>query len=112
MCGIAGIISIKNILDSDHIINMTDIIEYRGPDDYGYLAGHSDRNKFIPFKDKFKNNAEYNFYLGHRRLSILDLSSLGHQPMSDANGICWIVYNGEIYNYNEIRKELKKIFIQ
>ena len=49
------------------------------------------------------------FFLGHRRLSILDLSPKGHQPMSDLSQKVWIVYNGEIYNFKELRKELVEL---
>ena len=45
--------------------------------------------------------------MGHRRLSIIDLSENGHGPMSDENGVIWITYNGEIYNYIELRRKLK-----
>jgi asparagine synthase (glutamine-hydrolysing) len=67
---------------------MTDVIAYRGPDDEGH-AIHG------------------NVALGHRRLSILDLSPLGHQPMYSADGQLAIVFNGEIYNFVELRQELE-----
>ena len=70
---------------------MTAALEHRGPDDSGV---HS-----IP---------DGGPVLGHRRLSILDLSALGHQPMQSACGRFWIVYNGEIYNFREIRQELEQ----
>ena len=67
---------------------MTDLMTYRGPDDSGvFLDGPAG--------------------LGHRRLSIIDLGG-GHQPMSDASGTLWIVFNGEIYNYRQIRETLKR----
>lgn len=68
---------------------MSDAIWYRGPDDAGM---HIDGN----------------IGLAHRRLSILDLSSAGHQPMSSADGTIWLVFNGEIYNYVELREELRR----
>jgi asparagine synthase (glutamine-hydrolysing) len=70
---------------------MTAVLEHRGPDDSGIHA--------IP---------DGGPVLGHRRLSILDLSALGHQPMQSACGQFWVVYNGEIYNFREIRGELEK----
>ena len=88
MCGINGIIYRNNISNIDEIAKMNNAINHRGPDDSGIL--------------KFENTI-----LGHLRLSIQDLSSKGKQPMSNDNKF-WIVYNGEIYNFKEIRSELKK----
>jgi hypothetical protein len=73
--------------DRQAVERMTEIISHRGPDDSGsYFSGP------VGF--------------GFRRLSILDLSPAGHQPMSTADGACTIVFNGEIYNYRELREEL------
>jgi asparagine synthase (glutamine-hydrolysing) len=71
---------------------MTAALEHRGPDDSGVHA--------LP---------DGGPVLGHRRLSILDLSALGHQPMQSACGRYWVVYNGEIYNFREIRRELEQL---
>ncbi|MCC5664229.1 asparagine synthase (glutamine-hydrolyzing) [Nostoc sp. CHAB 5784] len=90
MCGISGVIyKERNRCVSEKLItDMTNSIKHRGPDDEGlYIDG--------------------SVGLGHRRLSILDLSASGHQPMPYHNERFWIVYNGEIYNYLEIREELK-----
>ena len=92
MCGIAGIIYRDNRkVNKEEIKKITDIIAHRGPDDEGFYFGD-------------------NFAFGHRRLAIIDLSEAGHQPMKykGKNGEYVIVYNGEIYNYVELRKELKK----
>jgi asparagine synthase (glutamine-hydrolysing) len=88
MCGIAGIVKKDGgqVLKSE-IKNLTDIISHRGPDDEGFYIHN-------------------NFALGHRRLSILDLSIAGHQPLNYQN--IKVIFNGEIYNYIEIRKELEK----
>jgi asparagine synthase (glutamine-hydrolysing) len=86
MCGITGLI---NCGDEQALSRMAQIIAYRGPDDYGI--------KWFGVKKSG---------LAHRRLSIIDLSSAGHQPMSNLKGNLWITYNGEIYNYREIRNEL------
>ena len=87
MCGIAGLINFNTeCLDYRPIKRMTESIFHRGPDDEGYF-----NDKYVAF--------------GFRRLSILDLS-MGHQPMETDNGRHVIVFNGEIYNFKEIRKTL------
>lgn len=89
MCGIAGIINLKSPdVDRDTLKKMNDSLARRGPDDEGYAI--------LPHAG-----------LAHRRLSIIDLST-GHQPMSSADGRYTIVFNGEIYNFLEIKKELEK----
>lgn len=88
MCGICGLIHTGNEVI---LQKMTDILHHRGPDDGGTIW----------FEEKRSG-------LGHRRLSIIDLSALGHQPMSNENGNLWITFNGEIYNYQEIKIELEK----
>lgn len=118
MCGITGIFSYKNSVTPVWIMSMTNLLKHRGPDDEGYLAINTDKKKCISLMgkdskingmqiEKFKGKA--NLFFGHRRLSILDLSILGHQPMSNRNKSVWIIYNGEIYNYIEIREELMKL---
>jgi len=116
MCGIAGVYSFKEKTEKSWILNMANALKHRGPDDEGYLAVSS-KNKevyhLIGTDSKVQRmkiedfNKPVNLLLGHRRLSILDTSPLGHQPMSNRNKTIWIVYNGEIYNYVELRKELK-----
>lgn len=90
MCGILLHFG-KETLPQDH--PALEIISHRGPDDRGSVN--------FPIGD-------FNLGLGHRRLSIIDLSEKGKQPMSYDNGHLWITYNGEIYNYLEIKSELKK----
>lgn len=88
MCGIAGIVEYSSNVDPEVIGKMIAAIRHRGPDDEGIFSlGRVG--------------------LGNCRLSILDLSPLGHMPMSDDEGILWITHNGEIYNYLELRKELE-----
>lgn len=90
MCGITGIINLnKEPVNRDLINKMNDLISYRGPDDEGFY-----------FDD------ESGIAFGHRRLSIIDLSKRGHQPMPNQDQSLWITYNGEIYNYIELREEL------
>ena len=93
MCGICGVwnnrdqISISN----DTIKHMTDALAHRGPDDSGYYFSHPN-----------------GLALGFRRLAIIDLSSAGHQPMGNEDDTIWIVFNGEIYNFAELRSQLQR----
>jgi asparagine synthase (glutamine-hydrolysing) len=70
-------------------------IAHRGPDDEGVYVAETSRQERVG--------------LGHRRLSIIDLSPAGHEPMSDNKGVVWLTYNGEIYNFKEIRNQLKAL---
>jgi asparagine synthase (glutamine-hydrolysing) len=93
MCGISGFIY-HGISDLDLLKKMNDSIAYRGPDDSGeFLADY---------------NTKYKIGLAHRRLSILDLSPLGHQPMCSVDDRVVVVFNGEIYNFKEVRKRLSE----
>lgn len=91
MCGICGAIwtDPSKAISAETLDRMTDILTHRGPDDRGVYR----QNQVA---------------LGHRRLSILDLSSLGHQPMPNEDESVWIVFNGEIYNFEPLRQELLK----
>ena len=112
MCGICGIFSSKRLI-SNHIVSMNESLRHRGPDDEGYLIYDFENLSNLVSKDsKIDGNSimgkEGNLFLGHRRLSIIDLSVNGHQPMSDLSGKIWVVFNGEIYNYVELRESLEK----
>lgn len=90
MCRIAGIVNLKNMKIHEHLlISMCDSMKHGGPDDAGIYIDN-------------------NIALGNRRLSIIDLTPSGHQPMSNEEGNIWITYNGEIYNFYELRNELLK----
>jgi asparagine synthase (glutamine-hydrolysing) len=91
MCGICGSLSFGGQSDPDKaaIVQLTKLMERRGPDDSGLWSD------------------EQSCVLGFRRLSILDLSAAGHQPMTTPNGRYAIVYNGEVYNFPELREELQ-----
>ena len=125
MCGIAGIIHLHNQLAviPSWLHSMADSLRHRGPDDEGYVYFEKENFQCFGGKDtpdsvnsyqlSVKNNwkpADYELRasaaFAHRRLSIVDISELGHQPLSDPSHRYWITYNGEIYNYQEIRLEL------
>ena len=90
MCGIAGQVNFGKAIVEQDISAMNDALRHRGPDGFGtYL------------------NESKTVGLGHRRLSFLDLSEAGKQPMSAADGKLWITYNGEVYNYVELRAQLE-----
>ncbi|MFL5739036.1 MAG: asparagine synthase (glutamine-hydrolyzing), partial [Flavisolibacter sp.] len=91
MCGIAGFVDFKKTSSEEVLRRMTDAMTHRGPDDSGYEL-YQDVHASIGF--------------GQRRLSILDLSPLGHQPMHFGELI--VNFNGEIYNFKEVRKELEE----
>jgi asparagine synthase (glutamine-hydrolysing) len=92
MCGIAGLVDFGRKSDLDTLKKMTDVLFHRGPDDGGYY---------------FEGVERADVGLGHRRLSILDLSNHGRQPMAFDH--LTMVYNGEVYNFKEIRTELEKL---
>lgn len=84
MCGIAGFLGVGN---KDNLLDMMAFLHHRGPDDEGvYIDGQ--------------------VYLGHKRLSIIDLSENGRQPMSNEDNSIWLVFNGEIYNFQALRIDL------
>mgnify|MGYP000070737516 CR=1 FL=1 len=103
MCGIWGFVGRSTAVDVanawDGLCALTD----RGPDDWGYYTDAHGKVNAEPPADA----GTVDVFLGNRRLSILDLSAAGNQPMSTADGRYWIVYNGEIYNYRELRETLR-----
>jgi asparagine synthase (glutamine-hydrolysing) len=102
VCGIFGAINrtgFFDALDFDRFVALTNLVAYRGPDDCGHIP--------LTLKSVGSHRERlFDVFLGNRRLSIIDLSSSGHMPMSDGKG-CWITYNGEIFNYLELRRELE-----
>src|ERR1051326_1545281 len=87
MCGICGYVTEKGRASREQVRDMANALRLRGPDDDGYYV-------------------EGSVALGHRRLSIIDLES-GHQPITNESASVWIVFNGEIYNFQELRDELR-----
>jgi asparagine synthase (glutamine-hydrolysing) len=92
MCGIAGSVDlVPGLAPAEELVGeMTDLLSHRGPDDAGMLVDGP-------------------VVLGHRRLSIIDLSEAGHQPMPARDESLWITFNGELYNYVELREELRAL---
>src|SRR5215469_16066117 len=88
MCGIAGKVNFDSTrsIDGERLVAMTKVIAHRGPDSDGFYVGDG-------------------VGLGHRRLSIIDLST-GDQPITNEDGTIWVVFNGEIYNFADVRHEL------
>ena len=89
MCGLVGITSVSSVTNRDWLVAGRDAMIHRGPDDAGVWWSEDGR-----------------VGLAHRRLAIIDLSTAGHQPMHDAAGSLSIVFNGEIYNFAELREVL------
>ena len=100
MCGIIGILARKIPIPSGVLEQATRSLAHRGPDDSGTVI----------IRETSPEPVEVG--LGSRRLAILDLSPLGHQPMQDPVTGNWIVFNGEIYNFRELRKELESVGIE
>ena len=92
MCGFAGFVDFRKVVSQPERIlsEMADTLEHRGPDDSGVWW-----------------NQDAGVGLAHRRLSIVDLSKEGHQPMTSSSGRYVIAYNGEIYNFRELRTKLE-----
>ena len=126
MCGIAGVLSQDGRVDLGRLHQMSRLLRHRGPDDEGLVLidpdgashplGGADTPRdvygrplpYLPGHGAVSDaNARYRVGLLHRRLAILDLSPAGHQPLSDPSGRYWITYNGEVYNYVELRLELE-----
>ena len=121
MCGIFGWITPGRVIDRVRAALAVSLMRHRGPDDEGYLLGSfatrnaslvggEDTNKELRLPtwrdDSIMPNADA--VLGFRRLAIHDLSAAGHQPMGSPDGKLWIVFNGEVYNFLELRAELQQ----
>lgn len=108
MCGIAGLVS-RNVRDLRSIFAMTAVQAHRGPDGAGHVLFDDKGNAGLWREQPDLSNASIGrLALGHRRLSIIDCTDSGHQPMSYDGGRYWITYNGEVYNYRELREELRR----
>lgn len=127
MCGINGIFARRSsfsVLEKGAEMNR--LIQHRGPDDNGGVCFVEGKAFPIGYDNSVPKDASVSYldyqssvnfsqtqsWLGHRRLSILDLSALGHCPMAAQEDRYWITYNGEVYNYIEIRNELKELGVE
>lgn len=128
MCGISAVFSRSALpLTKRDFYEITALVKHRGPDDEGYVffsnrsftvsgGPDSPQSVFVDTSHSYTptrtidlaDTAKYHAALGHRRLAIIDLSPAGHQPMCSKDHRLWITYNGEIYNYKEIRTDLEK----
>lgn len=134
MCGIAGVVSfLYPSVNIEACKLMLDILEHRGPDDSGYLFFHTgarhnveisfflnltdskfkDKNSLIPVWDdldvkKELSEHDWDLFIGHRRLAIIDLTYKAYQPMSDLTKNIWVSFNGEIYNFNQLKQFLRE----
>ena len=119
MCGISGFLDLETGVDTDVLQRMTAVIRHRGPDDEGYALIGRTGTAFYGGADTLPQlalpplkgcpPAEAFLGLGHRRLSILDLSAAGHQPMFLPERDLVLTYNGEIYNYLELRDQMESL---
>ncbi|MES2205629.1 MAG: asparagine synthase (glutamine-hydrolyzing) [Pseudomonadota bacterium] len=123
MCGIAALFMDHTELSAHYLQAMADVITHRGPDGEGYALWQNNQLSFFagastPFVEKSllnylpqrrleKGQSGWQWGLAHRRLAIIDLSPTGHQPMATADSRYVITYNGEVYNYLELRAELE-----
>ncbi len=129
MCGIAGILQLNNhsVVLNSFIEEMTETLRHRGPDDAGFLMVDNDGTieiagnnstasitwesnfQYTPRKEIGSLSQPSKLAFGHRRLSVIDVSAAGHQPMCNSTQDIWLVMNGEIYNYLELRHELESL---
>jgi asparagine synthase (glutamine-hydrolysing) len=105
MCGIGGILSIgERRVTPEQIERLSCALSHRGPDDFGFLGYSADSG--VRCSQSAGVAAGKSIALAHRRLSVIDLSAEARQPLSYSGGRYWIAFNGEIYNYLELRETL------
>ncbi len=112
MCGIAGVFHKNSFVSASDAKKMLAAISHRGPDDSGIVCFRTaDKNSLwmqpVGNRGLLPEKNGFNLILGHVRLSIIDLSDAGHQPMSTPDKRLWITYNGEIFNFSELKKQLE-----
>ncbi len=120
MCGIFGIWNLDGCpVDLGRLRRGNDLQRHRGPDDEGYVLINTRTGRWLECGGPdtagelqlpplgSAAGGDFDLALAHRRLAILDLSAAGHQPMSNHDGLLWLIHNGEIYNYVELRDQLR-----
>lgn len=111
MCGIAGIVAPKGF-EPAKLVEMTQLIHYRGPDGFGFAVSKPSDvfDLEVTHNDARLTSAgaRRSVGLGNRRLAILDVSTAGNQPMQTEDGLLTITFNGELYNYKEVREDLRR----
>jgi len=109
MCGFVASINLDGApVVPASLVTAADIQRHRGPDDQGFLlASRKDRLALQFGAESVPSSSEYDVGLGFNRLSIIDLSMAGHQPMGTDDGTCYIVFNGEIYNFEDLHRRLE-----
>jgi len=115
MCGICGFVSLKPVPNGERILQrMVEALHHRGPDGCGVLTvGDAETRRYGETEKRGKKAPILRFtvshaYIGHTRLAIIDLSEAGKQPMPNEDGSVWVTYNGEIYNFLELRSLLEQ----
>src|SRR6266511_1077827 len=126
MCGIVGVLA-RRRADSELVTRLAALLRHRGPDDEGLVAIDVDGGRALPLAGADTmaeaiggehpylphgtdaDAGPWDVVLASRRLAIIDLSAAGHQPLCSPDGRAWIVHNGEIYNYVELRRELSAL---
>ncbi|RZB30145.1 MAG: asparagine synthase (glutamine-hydrolysing) [Desulfobacteraceae bacterium Eth-SRB1] len=108
MCGICGKLTTNGKrIEEELIQKMASVLSHRGPDDDGvYLSSKREAPQYDLPDLRGRQSSKVEVGLGHRRLSIIDLSEAGRQPMSNEDKTVWMVFNGEIYNFQSLKAEL------
>jgi asparagine synthase (glutamine-hydrolysing) len=121
MCGVVAMWqrAPRDSISRPLLMQMTSILRHRGPDDEGYLCVDTQVGRYDEYRGRdtlpaialpdirVPGTTGYDLAFGFRRLSIIDLTAAGHQPMGNSDRSLWIIFNGEIYNYRELRDELE-----
>jgi asparagine synthase (glutamine-hydrolyzing) len=109
MCGICGFVSLKPVQNGERILQrMVEALRHRGPDGCGVWIGDAEKRSNGDTEKRGRGETEKYAYIGHTRLAIIDLSEAGKQPMPNEDGSVWVSYNGEIYNFLELRSLLEQ----
>jgi asparagine synthase (glutamine-hydrolysing) len=121
VCGITGIVYNNTLGGIQDILAMSDAVARRGPDGEGFIAINTHLGRItelggprtpVPLPPLAGFGANADLYLARRRLSIIDLTTAGHQPMPNKQKDIWVTFNGEIYNYKSLRNKLQEFEVK